>query len=61
MAAFSKGFLSEDDFEAVLATLCYYDYSANAFEADGNIADQKHYHKCSLSIIVCCIAKAYHQ
>ena len=26
MAAFSEEFLSENDFEAVLATLCYYEY-----------------------------------
>ena len=27
MAAFSKEFLSENDFEAVLATFCYYEYA----------------------------------
>ena len=40
--------LSENDFEAVLATFCCHDYVANAFEAVQKIAtDQKDYHKCS--------------
>ena len=41
--------LSENDFEAVLATLCCYDYGANASEAVQKIAtDQKDYQKCVL-------------
>ena len=62
MAAFREDFLSEDEFEAVLATFCCYDYGANASEAVEKIAtDQNDYHKCSLCVIVCCIAKSYHQ
>ena len=46
MAASSEDFLSEDDFEAALATFCSYDYGANSSEAVENIArDQKDYHK----------------
>ena len=45
---------SENDFEAVLATFCCYDYGANASEAVQKIAtDQKDYHKCSSCVIVC--------
>ena len=41
--------LSENDFEAVLATLCCYDYGANASEAVQKIAtNQKDYQKCVL-------------
>ena len=44
--------LSENDFEAVLATFCCYDYGPNASDAVQKIAtDQKDYHKCSLPII----------
>ena len=63
MAAFSEDFLSEDDFEAVLATFCCYDYEKNdysvkASEPVENIAtDKKDYHKCPLCVIVCCIVK----
>ena len=46
--------LSENNFEAVLATFCCYKYGANASEAVQNIAtDQKDYHKCSSCVIVC--------
>ena len=62
MAAVSEEFFSENDFEAVVATFCCYDYGANASEAIERIAtDQKDYHKCSLCVIVCCITKTYHQ
>ena len=60
--ASGDGFLSEDDFEAVLATLCCYDYGGNPSEAVERIAtDQKDYYKCSLCVIVFCIAEGYHQ
>ena len=42
-------FLSQDDFEVVLAIFCCYDYNAKA------------YHYCSLYMIGHCIATAYHQ
>ena len=46
--------VSENDFEAVLATFCYYDYGAKASEAVQKIAtDQKEYHKCSFCVIIC--------
>ena len=38
MAASSNDFLSEQDFEAVLVTLCCYDYGANSSEAVEKIA-----------------------
>ena len=45
-----------------LAIFCCYDYGENASEAVGKIAtDEKDYHKCSLCVIVYCIATAYHQ
>ena len=45
---------SENDFEAVLATFCCYDYGANASKAVQKIVtDQKDYHKCCLCVIVC--------
>ena len=45
---------NENDFEAVLATFCCYDYGANASEAVRKIATyQKDYHKCSWCVIVC--------
>ena len=44
----------ENDFQAVLATLCCYDYGANASEAVQKTAtDQKDYHKCSSCVIIC--------
>ena len=51
--AFCEELLSENYFEAVLASFCCYDYSANTSEAVQKIAtDQKVYHKCSLCVIV---------
>ena len=42
IAAFNEKFQGENDFEAVLATLCCYDYGVNASEAIKNIVtDQK--------------------
>ena len=58
MAAFSEEFLSENGFETVLATFYCYDYDANASEAVEKIGtDQKDCHKCSVRVIVCCIAR----
>ena len=55
----SEEYLSENDFEAVLATFCCHDYGANAFEAVEKMAtNQEDYNKCSLCVIVCCIAKS---
>ena len=46
--------LNENDCEAVLATLCCYDYGAYASEAVHKIAaDQKDYRKCPSCVIVC--------
>ena len=51
---FCEDLLSENNFEAVLATFYCYDYGANAFEAVQKIAtDQKDYHECSSCVIVC--------
>ena len=62
MSAFSEEFLSENDVADVLATFYSYDYGANASEAvEKIVTDHKNYHKCSLCVIVCCIAKVYHQ
>ena len=61
MAAFRDEFLSENDFETVLTTFWCYDYGANASEAIEKItADQKSYHRCSLCVTACYIAKTYH-
>ena len=38
MAASSTDFLSDDDFEAVLATFCCYDNDDNSSDAVGKIA-----------------------
>ena len=57
---FCEKLLSENDFEAVLATFCCYDYGANASQAVHKIApDQKEYHKCSTCVTICWIAKIY--
>ena len=57
---FCEELLSENDFEAVLATFCCYDYGAKASEAVQKIAtDQKEYRKCSSCVIICWIAKIY--
>ena len=46
--------LSEIEFEAVLVHFCFYDCCANASEAGQKIAtDQKDYHKCFFSVIIC--------
>ena len=43
--------LSENDFEAALATFCCYEYGANSSEPVQKIAtDQKDYHKSSLML-----------
>ena len=51
---FCEELFSENDFEAVFATFCCYDYGVNASEAVQKIAtDFKDYHKCSSCVIVC--------
>ena len=53
-SGFCEELLNENDFEAVLATFCCYDYGANASEAVQKIAiDQKEYRKCSPCVIIC--------
>ena len=60
MVVFCEELLSENDFEAVLATFSCYDHGASTSEAVQKIAtDQKDYHKCSSCVIVCWIAKIY--
>ena len=45
---FCEEFLNENNFEAVLASFCCYDYGANNSEAVQKITtDQKVYQKCS--------------
>ena len=62
MAVLSEDFLTEDDFEDVLAFFCCYDYSANASVAGEKITtEHKDYHNSSLVVIVCCIAIEFHQ
>ena len=57
---FCEELLSENDFEAVLATFFCYEYGANASEAVQKIAaNQKDHHKYSPCVIVCQIAKIY--
>ena len=52
--------LSENEFEAVLASFYCYDYGANASEVVPKIdTNQEDYHKCSSCVIVCWIAKIY--
>ena len=52
--------LSENDFEAVLASFCCYGYGANSSEAAPKIATyQKDYRKCSSCVVVCLIAIKY--
>ena len=54
-----REFFCGDDFDAVLDIFRSYRYDANASEAVEKIAaDEKDYHKCFLSVIVC-IATAY--
>ena len=46
--------LRENEFEAVLATLCCYDYGTNASDAVQKIpTDKKDYRKCSSCVIGC--------
>ena len=43
-----------------LATFCCYDHDAKASQAVQKIStDQKEYHKCSLYVMICWIAKIY--
>ena len=57
---FCEELLSENDFEAVLATLCCYDHGAKASKGVQKIAiDQEEYCKCSSCVIICWIAKIY--
>ena len=57
---FCEDLLSENDFEAVLATFCCYNYCASASEAVQKInTDQNDYHKCLSCVTVCWIAKIY--
>ena len=57
---FCDELLSENDFEAVLASFCCYDYGAKASVAVQKIdTDQKEYLKCSLWVIICWIVKIY--
>ena len=62
VVVFNEDFLCGDDFEAVLAIFCCYDYGPNASEAvSRNATDEKDYHKCSLYVMVCYIPTTYHQ
>ena len=59
-SGFCEELLNENDFEAVLATFCCYDYGANASETVQKFArDQKEYRKCSPCVIICWIVKIY--
>ena len=50
---FCEELLSENDFEAVLATFCCYDHGANTSKAVQKIAtDQKEHRKCSSCVII---------
>ena len=58
--SFCEELLSENEFEAVFASFCCYDYDAKVSEAVQKIATDKNvYHKCSWCIIICWIAKIY--
>ena len=58
--SFCEELISDNDFEAVLATFCCYGYGANNSEAVQKIAtDQKDYYKCSSCVIVCWVTKIY--
>ena len=51
---FCEELLNENDFEAILTTLCCHDYGAKTSEAVQKITtDQKDYHKCSSCVIIC--------
>ena len=50
---FGEEFLSENDFETVLASFCCYDHGTKTSEAVHKIAaDQKVYQECSLCVII---------
>ena len=52
--------LSENDFQAFLATFCCCDHGTRASEAVQKITtDQKKYRKCSSCVIIYLIAKIY--
>lgn len=58
MTAFGEEFLTG----SFSHFLCCYDYDDNSSEAIDKIATyQKDYRKCFLCVIVCFIAKAFHQ
>ena len=65
MVAFTvsvRNFFVKNNFEAVLAAPCSYDYSIKTSEEVEKITtNQKDCHKCYMCVTVCCIAKAYHQ
>ena len=51
---------SENEFEDILATFCYYDHDVKASEAVQKIpTDQKEYCKCSSCVTICWVAKMY--
>ena len=51
---FCEEMLSENNFEAILATFYCHEYGGNCSEAVQKIAaDQKNYQKCSLCVTVC--------
>ena len=51
---FCEELLRENDFEAVLASFCCYDYGDNASEAvQKSTTDRNDYHNCSSHAIVC--------
>ena len=54
MVTLKKELPNKNDFEAVLASFCCYEYNAIVSEAVQKIpTDQKDYHKCSSCVIVC--------
>ena len=45
-----------DEFDAVLANFCSYQYGANAAEVVEKITtDERDYHKCSLCVTICIV------
>ena len=51
---------SKNNFEAVSATLCCYNYGAKAYEEVQKISkDQTKYRKCCLCVIICWKVKIY--
>ena len=58
--SFCEALLNEKYFEALLDIFCCYNHGDNTSEAVQKIdTDQKAYHKCSLCVIICWIAKMY--